>query len=66
MKRDDLKGEPNITQEHIKNNTDVRNLLAQRNIHPEKLPVAEDVRKLKSKITKENKKLPKTISKLKG
>lgn len=59
--RDDLKGEPPITQEHVKNNIDVRNLLKQKNIKPENLPPAEDVKKIGRKIQSENKKLPKSI-----
>lgn len=57
--RDDLKGEQTITQEHVKNNSDVRNLLAQKNIYPESLPPAEDVKKVGRKIRTENKKLVK-------
>jgi len=57
--RDDLKGESLITQEHIKNNSDVRNLLRKRNICPENLPSVEDIKKVKRKINVENKKLSK-------
>jgi DNA-damage-inducible protein D len=59
--RDDMKDEPIINKEHIKNNSDVRNLLAKRNIRPENLPPAEDIKKIKRKFITENNKLPKTI-----
>lgn len=58
-KRDNLQGEDQISHEHVKNNTDVRNLLTQKNIYPEKLPPAEDVKKVGRKIKSENKKLEK-------
>lgn len=57
--RDDLQGEPVLIKEHVKNNSDVRNLLTKRNIFPEKLPPAEDIKKVKRKITKQNKELSK-------
>lgn len=55
--RDDLKGEQVITQEHTKNNIDVRNLLTQKNIYPENLPPAENIKKIGRKINKENNKI---------
>ncbi len=64
--RDDLRSESTITQEHIKNNKDVRNLLAKRNIRPEDLPPAEDIKKIERKVKAENKKLPKKATKLKN
>src|SRR5262245_38400927 len=57
--RDDLRGERVIAAEHVKNNTDVRDLLRQRNIYPEQLPSAEDIKKVGRKINAENKKLTK-------
>jgi DNA-damage-inducible protein D len=56
--RDGLATENAITKEHVKNNTDVRNLLGQRNIHPESLPPAEDVKKVERRLKSEEKKLP--------
>jgi len=58
--RDNIRGEQQITQEHVKNNTTVREALKQSNIYPESLPRAEDVKKIGRKIQSENKKLPKT------
>lgn len=57
IKRDNLNSEPSITKEHVKNNKDVRGLLAKRNIKPEELPPAEDIRKLERKLNSEEKKL---------
>ena len=58
VKQQNPQGETNITQEHIKNNRDVRKLLTNRNIMPEDLPVAEDVKKLERRLKSEEKKLP--------
>lgn len=58
INRDGLATERTITNEHVKNNTDVRNLLGQRNIRPETLPPAEDVKKVERRLKSEEKKLP--------
>lgn len=58
IKRDDLKSETGIAREHVRNNQDVRELLAKRDIKPEELPPAEDVKKLQRKLSSEEKKLP--------
>ena len=60
--RNNLKGEQPITREHVKNNLDVRNLLKQKNIYPENLPPAEDIKKVGRKIKSEGKKLPKATN----
>jgi len=57
IKREDLEGEPRITDEHIKTNTEVRSLLAKSNIKPEELPSAEDAKKLERKVKADSKKL---------
>ena len=57
IKRDDLRTETGITSEHVKNNQEVRNLLIKRNIKPETLPPAEDVKKVERKLASEQKKL---------
>jgi len=59
VRQQDLRGEAGITQEHVKNNRDVRRLLTDRNIVPENLPAAEDVKKLTRRLKSEEKKLPK-------
>lgn len=45
-----------ISQEHITNNTAVRNTLLNRGIRPEALPPAEDVKKVERRLTSEEKK----------
>lgn len=60
--RDDLATEKAISTEHVKNNTDVRELLVQRNIRPESLPPAEDLKKVERRLKSEEKKLPRRKS----
>lgn len=55
--RDNLRGEPSITQEHVNNNRSVRQMLGQRGIQPEALPPEEDIRKLERRVKREEKKL---------
>jgi DNA-damage-inducible protein D len=50
VKKNNLKGEGNITQEHVKNNTDVRGLLGKSGIKPEELPAEEDIKKLERRV----------------
>ena len=66
VKQQNLLGEANITQEHVKNNRDVRKLLTDRQIVPEDLPVAEDVKKLERRLKSEEKKLPNQTTRLIG
>lgn len=42
-----LQGENAITDEHVQNNSSVREMLGQRGIKPEELPPAEDIKNLK-------------------
>ena len=53
----DLHGEPQISNEHIANNTAVRNMLVQRGIVPEDLPAAEDIKKVGRRLASEEKKV---------
>jgi DNA-damage-inducible protein D len=66
VKQQNLHGEPAIAQEHVKNNRDVRKLLTERNIVPEHLPPAEDVKKLARRLMSEEKKLPRQSTRLAG
>lgn len=50
VKKNDLKGENNITNEHVKNNQDVRALLGKSGIKPEELPAEEDIKKLERRV----------------
>ena len=61
-----LRGENNITQEHVQNNVAVRQALGQRNIKPENLPSAEDLQKVKRKLSSEEKKVLKPSKGIKG
>lgn len=61
-----LNNEEKITREHIKNNADVRKVLTDRNIYPEKLPPEEDIKKVERRLNNETKqiatKIPKRIT----
>lgn len=50
IKRRYLHTEAQITREYIKNNREIRELLARRRIHPEQLPAAEDVKKVQRRL----------------
>ena len=52
----DLHGQKPIEQEHIDNNTAVRDMLVGRGIYPEQLPPAEDVKKVERRLAKEDQK----------
>ena len=59
VKQQDLRDEPGITHEHVKNNQDVRKILTDRNIRLEALPPAEDVKKVERRLKSEEKELSK-------
>lgn len=54
-----LQGENAITDEHVQNNSSVREMLVQRGIKPEELPPAEDIKKLERRVKSQEKKLAK-------
>lgn len=60
----DLKGQQQISQEHVDNNTAVRKMLKERGVQPENLPALEDVKKVQRKLESEEKKVSKTTKKL--
>jgi DNA-damage-inducible protein D len=64
IKRDELETEPEMTNEHVKNNTDVRRVLTDRCIVPENLPPAEDLKKIERRHKSEQKKLPKQADRI--
>jgi DNA-damage-inducible protein D len=64
VKKNNLNGETRITKEHVKNNTDVRDLLAKNDIVPELLPAEEDIKKLERRAKAADKNIVK--KKLKG
>ena len=51
----DLQGEAAITDEHVTNNTTVREMLGKRGIVPENLPPAPDIRKLERSVKRQDK-----------
>lgn len=59
VKKNDLKGEGNITNEHVKNNRDVRGLLGKSGIKPEALPPEEDIKKLERRVKSADKEIAK-------
>ena len=50
VKKNDLSGEKSITNEHVKNNREVRELLGKSGIKPEELPPEEDIKKLARRV----------------
>lgn len=62
IKEHDLHGEPGISREHVRNNQDLRKILTDRNIQPEALPPAEDVKKVERRLRSEQKQLPKAVA----
>ena len=64
IRRDNLSTEPAITNEHVGNSAEVRRLLGKRGIVPEKLPAAEDVKKVERRVATEEKRLPGQVMRL--
>lgn len=60
----DLKGDNQITKEHIENNLAVRKMLQDRGVSPEKLPPAEDVKKIQRRLDGEEKQVLKDVKKI--
>lgn len=60
-----LKGEKQISHEHVDNNLAVRKMLQERGVKPEALPAAEDVKKVQRKLDGEEKKILKEVNKKK-
>jgi DNA-damage-inducible protein D len=59
VKKKELNGDEKITDEHVQNNTDVRELLGKSNIVPEELPPEEDLKKLERRVKKDEDSLKK-------
>jgi DNA-damage-inducible protein D len=62
----DIKGESQISEEHSKNNVNVRKTLTDSDIYPENLPASEDIKKLERKIKKEEKQIAMKPTKTSG
>jgi DNA-damage-inducible protein D len=61
----DLKGDTQISKEHVDNNSEVRKILLKRGVKPEQLPPAEDVKKLQRKLDGDEKNVLKEAKKRK-
>lgn len=57
VEQKDLYGEQSITDEHIQNNSSVREMLKHRGIKPENMPPAEDLKRLERRVKQDEKKL---------
>jgi DNA-damage-inducible protein D len=64
VKRDYLHTEAQITREHVKNNREVRKFLSRRKIVPEKLPAAEDAKKIERRFAAAEKRLAELLPQL--
>ena len=60
----DLRGEFSITEEHVQNNSSVRDMLGRRGIKPEELPASEDIKKLERRVKSQDKKIVSNSGKL--
>jgi DNA-damage-inducible protein D len=60
----DLKGDSQITKEHIENNLAVRKMLHDRGVKPEQLPPSEDVKKIERRLESDEKKILKEVKKI--
>lgn len=58
VSKNNIKGENNISTEHVKNNADVRGLLSKSGIKPEELPAEEDIKKLERRVKSADKTIP--------
>ena len=60
----DLRGEFSITEEHVQNNSSVRDMVGRRGIKPEELPASEDIKKLERRVKSQDKKIVSNSGKL--
>lgn len=66
VRQNNMHGEQPIAKEHVKNNTEVRELLGKSGIKPEELPPQEDIKKLERRVKANDKKLLKDNKTLDG
>lgn len=60
VRQKNLDGEVRITGEHVKNNKEMRRVLAKNKIVPENLPAEEDIQKLQKRVKSEEEKIADT------
>lgn len=65
VQKNSIYGEQKIGDEHVKNNKDVRDVLAKSDIVPEKLPAEEDIKKLERRVKSQETKMLKSENGLK-
>ena len=65
IENNDLNTTEDIKVEHVRNNSDVRKMLTDRGIFPERLKKGEDTKKIKRRATSDDKKFKKNPDKLK-
>ncbi len=63
VEKEDLYGVKDISDEHVKSNKNVRKSLTDSGIYPEKMPPGEDIKKVRKKLAKEEKLIPKESKK---
>jgi len=63
-KERNLKTEYGISEEHVKNNQEVRGILLRRGIKPEELPADEDIKKLERRLNTEDKTIAKKTKRI--
>jgi DNA-damage-inducible protein D len=67
LKKDpSIRGESPITDEHVRTNQNMREMLKKSGIVPEDLPPDEDLKKIERKLKADDKKLPGSVKKLGG
>jgi len=59
-----LKGDGQITKEHIENNLAVRKMLHERGVKPEQLPAADDIKKIERRLESEEKNILREVKKI--
>ena len=59
-----MKGDNQITKEHIENNLAVRKMLHDRGVKPEQLPASDDVKKVERRLESEEKNILKEVKKI--
>jgi DNA-damage-inducible protein D len=64
--KQDMQGEEPITDEHVQNNQDIRELLVKRGIKPEALPPEEDLLKLERRVKSSEKHLAERTGTISG
>lgn len=64
IEQKDLYGEPPITDEHVQNNIEIRDLLIKRGVYVERLDKAKDIKKIERKIKSNAQKLLKNTKNL--